>query len=108
MFFQAHKGAVQIAHKSSDARLNGLLEVGRISGDRKEALDLRDGRLHVFDLARDPRERRDLASDGQEPSEELATWLHTVRQGLRAASDIPPPEMDAESEEHLRALGYIN
>ncbi len=108
MFFQAHKGAVQIAHKSSDARLNGLLEVARIAGDHKEVLDLRDGRVHVYDLARDPRERRDLAAGAQEPSEELATWLDTVRQGLRAASDIPPTTLDAESEEHLRALGYIN
>lgn len=108
MFFQAHKGAVQIAHKSSDARLKGLLEVGRITGDRKEVLDLRNGRVHVFDLARDPRERHDLAAAGQEPSKSLTTWLHTVRQGLRAASDIPATQLDAESEAHLRALGYIN
>ncbi len=107
MFFQAHKGAVQIAHRSSDARLAGLLEVGRIVGGRKEVLDLRDGRLHVYDFSHDPGELHDLAAPGRKPRAELATWLQTVRLGLRAASDIPPAELDAESEEKLRALGYV-
>ncbi len=110
MFFQAHKGAVQIAHRSSDARLGGLLEVARIDGHRKELLDVRDGgaRLHLFDFARDPAELHDLAAPGGRPSAELATWLRTVRLGLRAASDIPPAELDAASEEQLKALGYVD
>ncbi len=108
MFFQAHKGAVQLAHESADARLAGLLEVGRIDGSRKEVLDLRKGRIHVYDFARDPTESKDLAAPDQTPSESLATWLATVRLGLRAASDIPPADLDAESEAKLRALGYVN
>ncbi len=102
---QAHKGAVHTDHTSSDARRGGLLEVGRVTGDRKEVLNLRNGRVQVYDLAEDPGEV--LPESRSETSDDLATWLEAVRAGLEAASDLPVPELDEESREQLKALGYI-
>lgn len=107
-YFQAHKGAVQFDHTSEEAREDGLLEVGRVAGTRKEILDVESGRVRIYDVADDPGEVRNLAPAGAEPSPELVTWLEAVRAGLRAASDIPPAELDAESRERLRALGYVD
>jgi arylsulfatase A-like enzyme len=107
-YFQAHKGAVQFDHTSSAARADGLLEVGRVTGTRKEILDVGSGAVRIFDFSRDPGEVRNLAPSGTEPSPDLVTWLETVRAGLRAASDIPPAELDAESRDRLRALGYVD
>lgn len=106
--FQAHKGAVQFDHTSSAARADGLLEVGSVTGSRKEILDVGSGKVRIFDLARDPRELRDLAEPGTKPSPDLVIWLEAVRHGLRAASDIPAARLDAESRERLRALGYVD
>lgn len=107
-YFQAHKGAVQFDHTSEEAREDGLLEVGRVTGTRKEVLDVGSGRVRIYEVADDPGEVRNLAPAGAEPSPELVTWLEAVRAGLRAASDIPPAELDAESRERLRALGYVD
>lgn len=107
-YFQAHKGAVQVDHTSTSARAEGLLEVGRVVGRRKEVLDVRDRSVRIYDVVEDPGEVRDLAEPGTRPSQELVTWYHVVRQGLLAASDIPPSELDAAAEERLRALGYID
>lgn len=102
---QAHKGAVHTDHTSSDARRGGLLEVGRVTQDQKEVLNLRNGQVRVYDLTADPGEV--LPETRPETSEELATWLEAVRAGLEAASDLPVPELDEESREQLKALGYI-
>jgi arylsulfatase A-like enzyme len=107
-YFQAHKGAVQFDHTSSAARADGLLEVGRVTGTRKEILDIGSGAVRIFDFTRDPGEVRNLAPSGAKPSPDLLTWLATVREGLRAASDIPPATLDAESRDRLRALGYVD
>ena len=102
---QAHKGAVQGGSASS--RRQGLLAVGRIAGDRKEILRVRSRKRKVFDLARDRAERDDLADSDAGPSAELDSWLEEVREGLAASDELPPPSLDAESLEQLRALGYI-
>lgn len=107
-YFQAHKGAVQMDHTSSSARADGLLEVGRVVGSRKEVLDVRDRSVRIYDVVQDPMELRNLAAPDARPSPDLVTWYDAVRQGLLAASDIPPTELDAASEERLRALGYID
>lgn len=106
-FFQAHKGAVQTNHSSSDARRAGLLEVARVDGNRKELLDLRNGTFRTYDLDNDPQELHPMAGAAVTPSDALRTWLDAVRSGLEAASDLPVPELDAEAREKLRALGYI-
>lgn len=107
-YYQAHRGTVQMDHTSVEARVDGLLEIGRVVGDRKEVLDLRHGTVRIYDLGRDPGELADLSSPGEAPSEELLTWRREVEKGLRASSDLPPPDLDAESLERLRALGYLD
>lgn len=107
-YFQAHRGTVQIAHTSERARTEGLLEVARLSGDRKEVLDLVDGEVRVYDLSRDPGELENLAPSELEPSDDLRTWYLAVREGLEAASDLPPADLDARTLAHLRALGYVD
>ncbi len=102
---QAHKGAVQ-GDGGTDARRQGLLEVGRIADRRKETLRVRSRKLRISDLSSDARELKNLA-EGPEPSSELSEWLDQVREGLAASDELPPPSLDAESIEQLRALGYI-
>lgn len=104
---QAHKGAIQ-GRTSTNARRQGLLAVGRISGARKEILRVRGKNRSVFDLGRDANERQNLASSGSEPSPELSSWLQQVREGLAASDELPPPTLDEASLEQLRALGYID
>jgi len=66
----------------------------------------RDGRRELYDLSRDPGERRDLA--GSEPERAAA-----MRERLRAwRAEHPPPEAAAprlseEDRARLRALGYV-
>lgn len=107
-FFQAHRGTVQMNHTSRQARLEGLLEVGRISGRRKEVLAVRDHKLRIFDLESDSRETTDLAEPGTEPSDELLAWYEWVLEGLRASSDLPPPSLEREDMDRLRSLGYLD
>lgn len=107
-YFQAHKGTVQAAHTSMTARSEGLLEVGRVSGQLKEVLDVRNRTVRIYDMARDPGEVKNLASPGTRPSREILTWYEGVRAGLRAASDLPLAELDARGLKHLRALGYVD
>ena len=104
-YHQAHKGAVQ-GDGGTNARRQGLLEVARIVQRRKETLRVRSKKLRIFDLSSDARELRNLA-DGSEPTAELMAWLQQVREGLAASDELPPPSLDAESIEQLRALGYI-
>jgi arylsulfatase A-like enzyme len=71
------------------------------------------GEHFLYDLAADPRERRDLAAERPAELERLRARLAEVetRLGL-AALDAPlgqdgaPPELDAATREQLRALGY--
>ncbi len=105
---QAHKGAVQ-GRGGANARRQGLLEVGRIAGKKKEILRVKNGRGHwLFDLAQDSKEVASLVDDDSEPSAELSKWLEIVREGLTASDELPPPALDEESLDQLRALGYID
>lgn len=106
-YYQAHKGAVQSTQKDELARKAGLLEVGLIDGDHKEILKIGNGRLRVYDLGEDPRELRDGGGKKVPPSERLRRWLEKVEEGLDTFEDMPVEELDAESIERLRALGYI-
>ncbi|MDX1643960.1 MAG: sulfatase [Thermoanaerobaculia bacterium] len=107
-YYQAHRGTVQMDHTSVEARVGGLLELGRVVGNRKEVLDLRHGTVRIYDLSRDPDELTDLSSPGETPSAELLAWRREVEKGLQASSDLPPPDLDAESLARLRALGYLD
>jgi hypothetical protein len=79
-----------------------------VAGNRKEVYDVASRTVRIFDVEADPGELNDLAEPGARPSEPLQIWLRTVREGLKAASDIPAAEIDAESEAHLKALGYLD
>ena len=63
-------------------------------------------RRWLFDLARDPAERRGQAADAGAASAELRRWMAQVQQGLAASDRLAPIELDPESVEKLRALGY--
>jgi len=105
-WFQAHKGAVLTAHEAENARSRGLLQVGLLAGGMKEILEVRSEDLLLFDLERDPEELRSLVIEKKEPSEELLTWFGQVEAGLDQAGRFPPPVLDEESVDQLKALGY--
>jgi arylsulfatase A-like enzyme len=105
--FQAHKGAVKIHHESQRARTNGLLEVGIVNAEHKEILLLRKNRLQLFNLESDPRELSNLATNGQGRSIELMGCVGLVMDGLGALDHLAVPNLDEESLEQLRSLGYI-
>jgi arylsulfatase A-like enzyme len=72
-----------------------------------------EGHTFLFDLARDPREKDDLASSRPEKiaqlQSELATWSSAI--GLpplgTANTAVATPELDDAARERLRELGYI-
>jgi arylsulfatase A-like enzyme len=105
-YFQAHKGAVQSVEDARRARRRGLLEVALLVGDRKETLRLRNGERWLVDVTGDPGDGRNLADRRSGPSADLRRWQQLVEQGLISADQLPPPTLDRETEEQLRALGY--
>jgi choline-sulfatase len=70
-------------------------------------LVVQDGERRLFDAVTDPRETMDIApaiGDGSPGlSRELDGWLA----GLQPAAAWEPVELDALTEEQLRALGYL-
>ena len=109
ILLQAHKGAVQPVEDPEEARRRGLLSVGILESGRKEIFRTESDEYLLFDLRRDPEEEHDLAAE--EPDSPLPAplraWWETVDSGLELADDLPAPALDAEAEEQLRALGYI-
>jgi arylsulfatase A-like enzyme len=106
-FYQAHKGAVLSAQEARPARRNGLLEVGLMTGLRKEVVRLPSSEHRLYEIGADPGERRDLGSH-LDPSSALAAWRHEVENGLATAPDLPEVSIDPESAERLRSLGYLD
>lgn len=104
---QAHKGAVQRAGNAS-ARRQGLLEVGRVAAGKKEIYRVKNDHHWLFDLNEDAAELHSQVPLSSQPTEELSSWLDDVRAGLEASDDLPPPSLDAENIEKLKALGYID
>ncbi len=105
--FQAHKGAVLGHGEGGNARAGGLLEVAVLAHGQKEILRLAGAR-RLFDLVSDPRESKNLAPTDGRPSPALAEWLSRVQQGLKSLGNLPAAELDPESIEQLKALGYID
>jgi arylsulfatase A-like enzyme len=107
-FFQAHKGAVQSVEDLTRARRRGLLEIGMLRDGRKETLRLRSGERLVIDVRRDPGDARNLVDARSAPSAELLRWRELVEKGLVSADHLPVAAVDAETDEALRSLGYID
>ena len=67
--------------------------------------------LQVFDLVRDPAERRDLSSENRAMADtlmpRLAQWIQRVGSSRSTSSGSIPGGVDPSIEEQLRALGYI-
>jgi len=107
-FYEAHKGVVISKHDSDTARRAGLLEVGLIDARRKEILRVGNNRRWAFQLDTDPRELNDVHDAGQAPNLSLEGWMQVVYRGLNTFDDMPPTELDADSIEQLRSLGYVD
>jgi arylsulfatase A-like enzyme len=104
---QAHRGAVLTRHDSDAARRAGLLEVGLVAGRLKDIL--RKGSIRRrFDLTADPSELVNLAEPRSEPTGDLRAWMERVDSGLQDADQAPTQELDDETIERLRALGYAD
>jgi len=73
----------------------------------KSLRDRRDGRLHLFNLAEDPGEQRDVAAEHASVARE-----HEERIGVLAASLSAPARSESglteSDKERLRALGYLD
>ena len=107
-FYETHKGAVSPMEERARVRQQGLLEVARLEGSRKEIYRHKDDIRSVFDVATDQGELDNLVAADSQLSEPLQLWLLTVQKGLALADDLPPPSLTAEDVEALRALGYID
>lgn len=104
---QAHRGAVKRSGNQS-ARRQGLLEVAKVHKGTKEILRVTNNNHRLFDLEKDPQELENQVAQRSDPTQELLDWLHKVREGLEASDQLPPPSLDEETLEQLRALGYID
>jgi len=66
-------------------------------------------RLLAFDLAKDPRERSNLATSDPETAalrRQLVAWQEAVRKN--APERLPPAKLGARTRQALQALGYLN
>jgi arylsulfatase A-like enzyme len=92
---------------------HGNLQAGRLVSDVKKMVrrgnekllqDTRTGAVELYDLAKDPLERDNLAERAPARVAELRAELERYLQGARAGEAIPPPS--AEEQAQLDALGY--
>lgn len=107
-FYQAHKGAVQPTEVPEKARRRGLIQVARLAGGVKEIYRTGKRQRLEFDLYEDPLELGSRIEPTSDPSSELTAWLELVRQGLDESDALAPAQLDDETIEQLRALGYID
>ncbi len=68
-----------------------------------------DGRLALFDLVADPKERRDVSRDHPEVVRQLRRQLREWRAAQPPVAEMlqDGPELSAEEEQQLRTLGYL-
>lgn len=108
-YFQTHRGAVHGGtHDSEKKRSKGLLSVAIITDDRKEILTLSPQERQLFNLDVDPGELHNLVGSQTQPSDGLLAWLAQVSTGLNALDRLETQNLDAETVEQLRALGYLD
>lgn len=107
-YHQAHRASVEPSEDSDQLRRKGLLEVARYSERNKEVCRPGKRRRWVFDLDQDPAEKQSRVEPTSACSEWIEEWLERVRVGLEASDELPPPELDDEDLDQLRALGYLD
>jgi choline-sulfatase len=108
-YFQTHRGAVHGGtHDSEKKRSRGLLSVAIITDDRKEILTLDPQQRQLFDLTDDPGELQNLVGSQTQASDALLSWLARVSAGLSALDRLATQNLDSETVEQLRALGYLD
>jgi hypothetical protein len=98
---EAHKGAVQSRERADRLRRAGLLEVGHLADGVLEVLSVLSGRRRLYPAPPAP------ARPAGAPSPGLQRCLQEIRAGLERGDQFPAPELDAESIDRLRALGYL-
>ena len=106
--YQAHRGAVHGASESDRARSKGLLDVAIIDGERKEILHINGNRRELFDLGADPGELQSLVPPDSAPSQELVRCIGEISSGLGSLDRLTTKQLDDETVEQLRALGYLD
>jgi len=95
----------------AEASLYGPRHRSIVDWPDKLILVVEPGLKMLFDLSADPGERKDLAAERPERVDELMERLDSViesnqrRAGMR--EDRPQVEIDAETVESLRSLGYV-
>jgi arylsulfatase A-like enzyme len=75
-------------------------------GDWKLILGPEEGTRQLFDVARDPRERRDRAAEEPERAAELERRIAAWR-AEHTREETAPDAISPEDLERLRALGYV-
>ena len=95
-----------VAYSESQFRKNVHL-VSERSESRKVVADLRTGSLLIFDLANDPQEYDDLATEAEKRREleRLRSWEESFEPAQSEA--VPSGAVPAEVLERLRAAGYL-
>jgi arylsulfatase A-like enzyme len=67
-----------------------------------------DGRHELYDLAKDPLETHDLIAELPEQAQGMQARLQQLLDGIpKVGESEEPAELDAETKDQLRALGYI-
>jgi hypothetical protein len=95
-------------HDSELARRAGLLEVGIVSGNRKEIFRIEKQRHWMFDLEADPGELASLVEEKGAPTESLLLWMRQIETALADFDADAPAPLDEESIERMRSLGYLD
>ncbi len=65
------------------------------------------GRVELYDLSSDPHERTDVSTERPQDVERLSNALDTWLRSRETARTLGEVEMDEETLEELRALGYL-
>jgi arylsulfatase A-like enzyme len=65
-----------------------------------------DGGVELYDLAADPNEQNDLAAERPDLVRNLSRELERVKQAAQPRFDSSPADLDEQTRERLRALGY--
>lgn len=82
-------------------------EVAVRTRDWKLLAERDGGALRLYDLASDPGETQDVAAGNRRELAAMRGLLDVWRKGLIAAPESESEALDAETEEQLKALGYL-